>query len=151
MQTPGTKLRVPMATSLALCLATLLVGCTKARTANRIVVPSGDTGWYRICYGRPGAPSLSTQNESRLVEFRGDHAIETSSAFESGWASDQYFYQGATGDPVQLSNSPKGPEVAVREDYVSVHDGNNAQPCFTFVIGSMEDLAKTPNPWGDAP
>jgi hypothetical protein len=79
-------------TSLALIFA--VSGCEKARTACVYEIPEGYTGWVLIEFGRTNCQPLAERDGKRVFEIGHDGRFCTSSALESGWAKDAYFYVG---------------------------------------------------------
>jgi hypothetical protein len=64
---------------------------------SRFLIPEGYTGWIRIEFEVPGAPTLPTQNGQYVLRIPQDSVLQTSSPEQYGWANDQYFYYSEQG------------------------------------------------------
>lgn len=72
------------------------------RRPNRYLIPEGFVGWVRIDYEVGDSPELPIEDGFRLYRIPPTGLLETSSASESGWASDEYYYVDASGEREKL-------------------------------------------------
>ncbi len=79
------------------------------RPADRILIPSGFTGWAHIDFGVKDAPPLPLENRHVLMILQPDGTLKTSSLHPEGIAKDEYFYLAGTArTPLSTSGVCKG-------------------------------------------
>lgn len=112
--TPPSLMRVSALGALGLCFL-MFTGCEAVwtllrddRRPNRYLIPEGFVGWVRIDYEVEGAPELPIEDGFRVYRIPSSGLLQTSSAVQSGWASDEYYYVDASGDREQLTVTARG-------------------------------------------
>lgn len=75
-----------------LLMSLLLTGCSNERRSSRYLIPSGYVGPIRIDYGVAGASPLPLEQEFFLFRFPATGHLQTSTAFESGVGTDEFYY-----------------------------------------------------------
>jgi len=88
-----------IAAAFALCLSAVSCGF---RTGDVVLIPDGYVGWVRIYYQDSAARSLTKEGGRRLIRIKADGTTHTSSALESGYAIDAYFYVSPSGKRTKL-------------------------------------------------
>jgi len=85
-----------------MCAATITVaigalffsqGCDKQRKPDKVIVPSGFSGWITVRYRVAGAPPLPIENGKNIIRIDPSGAISTSSNYEVGLAKDEYYFE----------------------------------------------------------
>ena len=83
----------------------------RPRRPSLYLIPEGYVGWVRINFGVEGAPTLSLEDGYYVFRFPPTGIIQTSSAFEEGYAEDKFYYYSSSGDvrrPLHGSISGEG-------------------------------------------
>lgn len=78
------------------------------RRPNRYLIPDGFVGWVRIDYEVEWASGLPVEDGFRVYRIPPSGLLETSSAVESGWASDEYYYVDSSGNWERLPVTMRG-------------------------------------------
>jgi len=86
---------------LVLAVACLVLsGCLAPgqRAPYRFYIPNDYVGWVQVDFEVQGAAPLATQDGYRLVRFSASGRFGTSSPMESGWAHDEFYAYGSSGE-----------------------------------------------------
>ena len=91
------------------CVAPFSGSCQEQhRRPSLFLLPEGYEGWVRIDFGVKTAPALSIENGYYSFKFPQTGLIQTSSAFEEGYAEDKYYYYSEVGTRRSLRGSVSG-------------------------------------------
>jgi len=122
-------------------------------------MPEGFVGWVRIDYEVQGAPELPIEDGYRLYLIPSSGHLETSSAIESGWASDEYYYVDSSGNREKLKVTIEGKggliwarglsSQMVREERDGVYSAKSDGVTSEHFFVGPEDLAKQQPPRDD--
>ncbi len=74
----------------------------------RYLIPDGYVGWVQVTWGVKGEAEFPVEEGFYLVQFGPDGRVKYSTQFETGWATDEYFYVSPDGKRRQIRNTPWG-------------------------------------------
>lgn len=111
------------------------------RTAIEYRIPKGYQGWVRLNWGVKGTPPLAKSGRYLIVTFDSDGGALTSSAPQSGWAADKYFY-------VSPAGRQNLPETGWCKGGMIWGDSLNFETPPRTADGKTSYIAKTDNPVG---
>jgi hypothetical protein len=84
------------------CFAPFSAACQEQpRRPSLYLIPEGYVGWVRIDFRVESAPPLLLEDGYYVFKFPPTGVIQTSSAFEEGYAEDKYYYLSDSGDARQ--------------------------------------------------
>lgn len=119
---------------------------SSARHSSHFLIPEGYTGWVRIEFEVPGAPTLPMQDGEYVLQIPPTGVLRTSSPEQYGWANDHYDYSSAQG----LRSLPdSGPNQLIWGKLNGEEAGAPGPRKYEeFFVGTQQqfkDQAKTPN------
>jgi hypothetical protein len=132
--------------SLAMTAAISMGAAPIARHPAKLLIPANFVGWVEVRYGTPNAPALQIKDGILIFQIPSDGILATSSALESGWAKDRYFYYSQDGSITELSDTGWGRGGMIWANTVGwQQEANGSAPTqFTerFYVGTEEDYRR---------
>lgn len=120
------------------------------RRPNLYLIPEGYVGWVRIDYEVEGAPELPIEDGFYLLRIPASGHWKTSAGYETGWASDEYYYVDATGDRERIpATAPDRGGLIWREVTGGAQKRNEEDLTFIQFFVGPEELAKQQRNQGD--
>lgn len=98
------------------------------RKPNRYLIPEGFVGWVRIDFEVEGAPELPVESGFLVYRVPPTGHLETSSAIESGWASDEYYYVDSQGEWKRLPVTARGLDGMIWAHGLSLRTSHEYRP-----------------------
>jgi hypothetical protein len=128
-------------------VAGLSMGPVVARHPVRYLIPDGYIGWVVVSYNEPTTPPLPVVKGEIVCKFPVGSVLRTSSALESGWAKDEFFYYSVDGSLHRLKDTSWGGGGMIWDGSVSSEqptEGVAKQFEESYFIGSEEQFHRGP-------
>jgi len=118
-------------------LALAFSGCDKERRPDKLVVPSGFSGWVTVHYLVTGAPSLPIEQGKNVIRVDGHGEISTSSNYEAGSAKDEYYFD----DGHSLTLIPEEGQGNGTHAWRAYRESQGGRVFDRFFIGTTQEYA----------
>jgi len=128
----------------AFLMLLFLVGCTQDRTPCVYEIPAGYRGWVLIEYERADCPPLVRQGGKLYISVPASGYLCTSTALESGSARDEYFFVGASRDPIPQTARGRGGMIWAGGTGQFQRSGQTPRTYEFFFVGTESDLQTAP-------
>ena len=123
-----------------LVLILVLVACTKARTSCVYEIPEGFTGWVLIEFSKTNCTPLAKKEGKLVFQIGSDGRFCTSTALESGWAKDAYYYIGKSRTKIQSTGWGGGGMIWGGSTGSVQQPGNMEKTYANFFVGTEEQF-----------
>jgi hypothetical protein len=124
----------------------------KLRTPNCYVLPEGYVGWARVDYEVMGGSAIEKKDGCRWLALDETGRLSTSSHWETGWATDRYYYENygslkRVEDRFEETRQQIwNRHYTVKTDYPPAAPNGREFHFETFFVGSEQQLKKAANP-----
>lgn len=142
------RLKTLMATLFLLSLVAILAcscnSATSGRIPERVLIPSGYSGWVRIDYGVSDQPQLPVADGFYVVRIPRSGNLKTSTLLETGWAMDEFFYVSPSGSQQRLRQTSRGNGGMIWRQSAGNYESANQSIRFVQFFVGREALAFDP-------
>lgn len=124
-----------------------LMSCEIRRTPCVYQIPDGYVGWVLIEYGQSNYPAIPIIDEKKVFQIGTNGVLITSSHFEEGWATDNYFYSGNKHQRLAMTESGRGGRIWGASTGYSQVQGQKGIEYQKFFVGDENQYMRS----GDRP
>ena len=103
------------------------------RPPKHFYIPEGYEGWVTVKYESEGAPALPEEDGTLIFRIPESGVLETSSAFEDGWARDEYFWLRADGSTEMIPREVGEGDEAKR----FIHDRTKGPRSYDHIVRKL--------------
>lgn len=100
---------------LVLVVACVLSSCVRQRTPQHYLVPDGFSGWVYVRFDDPSCPPLEVRDARQVIRFPANGKVCTSTAYQTGSATDLWEYVQANGTTRPFTESERPSQSAFHE------------------------------------
>lgn len=114
-----------------LATSAAILGPPVTRHSTHYIVPDYYTGWIEVRYSTPSASPLPETGSERQCRIPADGIVQTSTPFETGWATDSFVYASGLKAPVVITQTENGNRfkafIGTEDQYMKTKGGAGAK------------------------